>query len=33
MDIKESLNVDLEINLPEELILSKMLYSVGIFYE
>jgi len=33
MDIKESLNVDFEINLPEELISSKMLYSVGIFYE
>jgi hypothetical protein len=33
MDIKESLNVDFEINLPEELISSKMIHSAGIFHE
>jgi len=33
MDIKESLNLDLEKNLPKELISLKIIYSVGIFYE
>jgi len=33
MDIKESLNLDLEKNLPKELISLKIIYGVGIFYE
>jgi len=33
MDIKESLNLDLEKNLLKELILLKTIYSVGRFYE
>jgi len=33
MNIKESLNLDLEKNLPEELISFKIIYRVGIFYE
>jgi len=33
MDIKESLNLDREKNLPKEFISSKMIYGVGIFYE
>jgi len=33
MDIKESLNLDLEKKLPKELIALKIIYSVGRFYE
>jgi len=33
MDIKKSLKLDFEKNLPNELILLKMMYNVGIFYE
>jgi len=33
MDIKESLNLEFEKNLPKELMLLKIIYSVGIFYE
>jgi hypothetical protein len=33
MDIKESLNLDLEKNMPEEFMSLKILDSVGIFYE
>jgi len=33
MDIKGSLNLDLEKNLPEEPISLRIIYSVGIFYE
>jgi len=33
MGIKESLNLDLEKNLPKELISLKIMYRVGIFYE
>jgi len=33
MEIKESSNLDLEKNLPNELISLTIIYSVGIFYE
>jgi len=33
MDIKDSLNLDVEKNIPKELISLKVMYSVGIFYE
>jgi len=33
MDIKESLNLDLEKNLAEELISLNIILSIGIFYE
>jgi len=33
MDIKESLNLDFEKILPNELISLKIIYIVGIFYE
>jgi len=33
MDLKESLDLDFEKNLPKELISLKIFYSVGIFYE
>ena len=31
--MKESLNLDFEKNLPNELMSSKIMYSIGIFYE
>jgi len=33
MGIKDSLNLDVEKNIPKELISLKIMYSVGIFYE
>jgi hypothetical protein len=33
MNMKESLNLDVEKNIPKELISLKITYSVGIFYE